>query len=335
MWSHRRPGFLDPDQPPSRSGTRLGAVLGACAAAVASAGLAYWIGSAGDPTFKRPGHERPTYAPSEADAGQVVRAYQQVQDVYAKQGRTGVAGFARGCSGSLSADPAALDFCVAFDIYATSLMGEGERAQALRASATERELGLVRTALAPSEDPVARLARIRDLARSASLHDLDAPPAKVRPAPHRARRYSHRPAAQVGLQPVAETAPPALAAPVEPPEPQPVVQVPPGPSAEAKPRAKPAAVKKAAVKRPRREACRQKATAGERTVCASPALREADVQLQAAYRQALAAGVSPRQLARDQARFRRAVNAAAPDRVALERLYYQRTRALENLSQSP
>jgi hypothetical protein len=141
------------------------------------------------------------------------------------------------------------------------------------------------------------------------------------------------------LQPVAETAPPAVAAPVEPPEPQPVVQVPPGPSAEAKPRAKPAAVKKAAVKRPRsppsREACRHRSTAGERTVCASPALREADAQLQAAYRQALAAGVSPRQLARDQARFRRAVNAAAPDRVALERLYYQRTRALENLSQSP
>jgi hypothetical protein len=57
--------------------------------------------------------------------------------------------------------------------------------------------------------------------------------------------------------------------------------------------------------------------------------------LQAAYRKAVAAGANPQDLARDQDRFRHDVNAAAPDRVAVERLYYQRTRVLEGLSESP
>ena len=51
-----------------------------------------------------------------------------------------------------------------------------------------------------------------------------------------------------------------------------------------------------------------------------------------AYRRALAAGASPRRLAREQARFHAAVNAAAPDRPAIARLYHRRTRALEKLA---
>jgi hypothetical protein len=47
------------------------------------------------------------------------------------------------------------------------------------------------------------------------------------------------------------------------------------------------------------------------------------------YRRALATGADPRKLARDQARWRAAVNAAAPSRAAVARLYHRRTRALQ------
>ena len=76
MRPRRNPGFLDP-APPSRAGVGIGAALGGIAAAGISAGLVYWIGSAGDPTLKRFHHVAPppVYAPSDADAGQVAHAY--------------------------------------------------------------------------------------------------------------------------------------------------------------------------------------------------------------------------------------------------------------------
>lgn len=335
MRPRRSPQHLDPDHTPSRTAAGLGAALGAGAAALISAGLVYWIGSGGDPTLKRIGHASPTpaYAPSEPDAGQVVRAYEQLKEIYAARGAAGVAGFARGCAQSLTVDPSALDFCIAFDIYAASVIGDDETARAWRANATARDLALARAALAPTADPVVRLARIREFARQVSLRDPDLTQlqAKARPAPH---RTGPRPARRVA-KPAAEPADPSLD--------QPAAQVAAATAAEAKP-ARPAVVNKppvnrAVAKRPpaaaAAEGCGRKVTAGERAVCASPALRQADAELQAAYRKAVAAGANPIQLAREQARFRRSVNAAAPDRVALERLYYQRTRDLEGLSEGP
>jgi len=369
----RNSEFLDPDHTPSSFGARAGAVLGASAAALISAGLVYWISSGGDPTLKRLGHapSAPTYAPPEADPAQVVRAYEQLQDVYADRGPDGVAGFARGCARSLAADPAALDFCIAFDIYAGSLVGDDAIARAWRAGSADRELALARAALPPTSDPVARVAQVRRLARETSLHALG--PARLstpRPALHRVKAARHAKPVSRAPAHAAEHAPehapehvpesvqqaasPAVASAAAAAAAEPAVRAPDQPlapavqpvepsvatTAQAKPRARPPAVKKASVRRPRgaaakAEACRRKATPGERTVCASPALRQADVQLQAAYRKAVAAGADAGDLARAQARFRRAVNAAAPDRVAVERLYYQRTRKLEALSQAP
>lgn len=315
-------------------------MLGATAAALISAGLVYWIGGGGDRTLTRISHPPPVYASPQADVGQVVRAYEQLKEVYADRGASGVADFAQGCGRSLASDPRTLDFCVAFDIYAAPLMGDDELARAWREGADARELALARVALAPTEDPVARVARIRELARQTSLEDPDlaARPQKGRAPPHRVRPRR----AKAEAAPAEASAPPPAPAAAEPgdqPAAQPVASASTATVAAAKPRARPAAVNKASVRRARPPAatdeCRRKPTAGERTVCASPALRQADAQLQAAYRKAVAAGADPGDLAREQARFRRAVNAAAPDRVAVERLYYQRTRDLEGLSESP
>lgn len=292
MRSRQPPRTRDQDKPSPapRTRSRLGAILGASAAAAVSAGLVYWIGSQGDSALSTPPPPpaQRAYAPAEADAGQVGRAYEQLQEIYAGQGASGVASFARSCADSLSSDPGALDFCVAFDIYAASVAGDDEMARAWRASADVRDLALARAALPPTQDPEARIVQIRALARKASLQDPNlAAVAAPKPAPNRAHS-----AGRAGVR-----------------------------SASA------GTARHAEV-----NACRSPATAAQRTVCASPALRQADQRLRIAYRRALAAGANPRRLAQDQSSFREAVNAAAPDRVAVERLYYRRTRALETLA---
>lgn len=292
--------MFDPDEAPQtpRAGSRAGAVMGAGAAALVSAGLVYWLGSGGTPTLSSPTLTpvRSAYAPAKPDAGQVVRAYEQLQEIYADGGGSGVAGFARSCANRLSSNPAALDFCVAFDIFAASLVGDAEDARAWREAAEVRDLAMARAVLPPTQDPTERLGQIRELARQASLQ---APDLVQRPAQRRS--------------------PPAPKA---------------KPAAHKTSAARPAATRIARAQAAER-ACRRRATAAQQTVCASPALRQADQLLHLAYRRALAAGADPQRLARDQARFRKAVNTAAPDRVAVERLYYKRTRALETFTQSP
>lgn len=305
MRSRQPPRTRDQDQPSQapRTRSRLGVILGASAAAVVSAGLVYWIGSQGDSTLSGapPAPVRRAYAPAKPDAGQVVRAYEQLQEIYADQGASGVASFARSCADSLTSDPGALDFCVAFDIYAASVTGDDELARTWRADAEVRDLALARAALPPAQDPAARLTQIRALARQASLQDPD------------------------------------LAAPAQNPGSQAKPAPAKSPSTRSTSSARPAAVKTMSTRTARQaavNACRSRATAAQRTVCASPALRQADQRLRIAYRRALAAGANPQRLARDQTSFRAAVNAAAPDRVAVERLYYRRTRALETLAHS-
>lgn len=87
----------------------------------------------------------------------------------------------------------------------------------------------------------------------------------------------------------------------------------------------------AAAKRPNQRAastCRLRSTPTERAICASPALQTADRQMRAAYNRALASGANRRELARDQARWKVAANAASSDRRRLAALYAERTREL-------
>jgi uncharacterized protein len=75
-------------------------------------------------------------------------------------------------------------------------------------------------------------------------------------------------------------------------------------------------------------ACRKRAPPARRVVCASPALRQADVRLRSSHARAIAAGVDRRRLAREQSRWRARVNAAAPNRAAVARLYQRRIAVL-------
>jgi hypothetical protein len=274
-------------------GRRVGVAAAVTLAALVSAGLVYWIGAGQDrgppSAAETGGPSSPThaaFAPPRPDAGQVARAYEQLQEIYADQGGQAVMDFGRACAGSLRGDPGMLDFCLAFDTYAASLESEDEAVRAWQAQSGARDLALAQSALPPGADAAGRLAQVSALARQADIDGV---------APERQRSPA---APAVGGQAHAAGAPAA------------------GRTAKAE-------MRKTA------QACRLRATAAQRMICASPALEGADSRLRMTYRRALAAGVSPSRLAQDQALFRSAVNAAGADETAVARLYHRRTRALE------
>jgi len=280
---------------------RPGTVLGAMAAALASAGLVYWISAAGDSTLGGARALRdepataPAHAPVHADAGEVIRAYEKLQQIYADAGAVEVARSARSCAQALSIHPQSLDFCVAFNLLAADIAPGAAPADA------DQQLALVRAALPPGVDAAGRLAQLRALTRQASLQ-IPAGPT----APSQLARGG--PAKPDGAQErvAAKTAPHSVKA------------------ASARTASTKAAVTKAAA------ACRRRAPAAPRTVCGSASLRTADARLRATYQRAAAAGVSPSRLGREQRWFRRAVQDAAPDRAAVARLYAKRTRQLQS-----
>ena len=165
----------------SRGAGRWGAVLGAAGAALASAALVYWIGGSEDrgltpATVTPPSPEPRAYAPARPDAGQVLRAYDQLQESYADEGLAGVQAFSAACGREVARDPATLDFCLAFDHFAAALDGASVDAA--------RDLALARSALAPGADAPGRLAAVQALARRTSLASASS---EETPAPAAAR----------------------------------------------------------------------------------------------------------------------------------------------------
>lgn len=179
--SHDIPEFaarFEAPDPPGRRGA--GIALGALAVAMISGGLAWWL--SGDdrgrmvssaqatPTpIERPAEPRISLAATAPDPGQVRRAYDEVQAVYADGGAPALAGHARECAETLEADPRILDYCLAFDMYAAALAPkDGEAAQWFQVGEARR-LRLTREALPPGGDPEARLAEIRLLMKRAAV----------------------------------------------------------------------------------------------------------------------------------------------------------------------
>jgi hypothetical protein len=279
--SHDRSGALE-----SESGRRLGVVLGALAAGLASAGVVYWMGVGSHRPAPAPsGLAAPVgYAPARPDPDQVMRAYEQLQEVYGARGTSGVTSFARSCANAVRADPGMLDFCLAFDLYAAALGRDEAAVGAWRAEAESRDLALARSVLPAGEDAAARLAEVGAMARKVSL---DAFPTAA--GSKAARPATPRTGAHHGVAPRRAATASGIA-------------------------------------------CGPRATRAQRTVCASPALRDADQRMRRAYRQALAAGAGAGRLAREQARFHAEVDAVAPDRAAMARLYHRRTQALERIA---
>lgn len=187
------PDFADrfeTGKPPIAS--RTGVVVGALAAALASGALVWWLGGEdrGRIELSRPEPPAATATPTEAakvvaapaaDPAQVRRAYDQVQATYAEGGAPGLAGFAHECAEALAGDPRILDYCLAFDIYASALApAQGEAADWFRVGEARR-LRLAREALPAGADPQIRLAEIQGLMRLASSAPPQATPAQAPP----------------------------------------------------------------------------------------------------------------------------------------------------------
>jgi len=319
-------------RPSGGEGRKIGVALGATAAALASAGLVFWVGAGPDRAVS--GRDTTTSAPEapvafaarRPNADQVIRAFEQLQDTYAEQGLNGVMRFARSCADELKNDPSMLDFCIAFDIYASALQDDEPATRAWQAEAGARDLALARNALAPDQDAAARLAAIGELARLASVEapGLSAPTQAQASAPApaltrtRAKPASphHRPQAHVATKVHAKS--------------KAHIQAKTRATDEASNRVAGAHVERRASAPAR--TCGHNATPLQRLLCESPALRDSDQRMQRAYRRALSAGVERRGLARDQARWRESVNAAAPDWLDVAQLYHRRTEALEQLA---
>ncbi|MDB5468270.1 MAG: hypothetical protein JWQ46_3032 [Phenylobacterium sp.] len=299
---------------------RAGVVFGALAAAAASLALAWWFGVDDNrqlartsptpaPSSSRPSPER-SYAGA-LDAAQVGRAYAQVQDVYADRGAAGLVRFSRTCGESLRADPRVLDFCLAFDMYAGPVAASGgadAEARAWFADGAARRLAETHAALPPGADAAGHLAAVQRLMRDASgvaspRVTAEAQGKPVRPAV-RAATAKARPIARHVARPTTSRRPHA------------------------------ASVRTAAIsgRAPGPTRCRLRSTPADRTVCANPSLQASDRRMQAAYRAALASGANRARLSRDQARWRVALNRAAPRRAAVGALYESRIRELRAMA---
>jgi len=165
-------------------------ILGAVIALAVSGGLFWWLAAPHDdgsgPTpAARSAPKAAIHAPAQPDPAQVRQAFQAVQDAYADGGPDGLARADADCAAALKADARVLDYCLAFDLFATAVTpGVGRR------DAESARLAQARAALAPGVDPAARLSQVRALMREASLGEASRQQAMaakppVRPsAPH-------------------------------------------------------------------------------------------------------------------------------------------------------
>lgn len=192
---------------PTEAGGRpgLGVVLAAILAVLASAGLAWWFAAPQAPPQilnAPPEHvdaapARPAaplrYAPAEPDTDQVKQAWRETQAGYVDGGPDALVRGSMGCARALPEDPRRLDYCVAYDIYASEITaGDGGAADWFR-DAGQRDLALARMALPEGADPANRIAQLGALTRA-----VIPKPVAQRPKPVRAERAARpaRPAAK-------------------------------------------------------------------------------------------------------------------------------------------
>jgi hypothetical protein len=274
-------------------------IAGAAAAGVVSLGLIWWLAVPHEPApvqvapIRAPAPAAIPKAPAAADPAQVGRAFEAVQDTFADSGPEGLARADADCAAALKADGRVLDYCLAFDLFAAAVAPQVARAEPQTAW-----LAAAREALPAGVDPAARLAAVRSLMRQASLGEE---PRAERPAP----------------RPVKASAPqrPAASA----------------PERQARRRAAARVLHAAFTRKPPADACAGRPTVADRLLCGDAKVWAADGRMRRAYEAALAAGVDPLKVDAAQARFHEARD-SAKDAAAVEALYDQRTRELEDLS---
>jgi hypothetical protein len=170
-----------PEDPPVVRPRRVWTILGAFFALSISAGLVWWLAaqpvSAPAPAVATRPTTRPV-APLEADFAQIQRAFEAVQDAYADGGEDGLARADADCAAALKADARVLDYCLAFDLYATTVAPP-----IARGDSDAVRLAQAREALPPGADAAARVSQVRALMRQASLGEAPAAPQITPEAP--------------------------------------------------------------------------------------------------------------------------------------------------------
>lgn len=357
------------DLEPKRS--RLGLIAGGLAVLAAAGGLAWWltadapdapqnVSAAQVAQAQQSRSQTPLLASASADESQVRRAYEQFQTVYADLGAPGLASFSQNCAKAVGGDPRILDYCLAFDAYATSVAAE----EPWFADADYRHVELARTALPAGTDPAQRIVEVARLTRVATrapapaaapaepIVVAEAPP--VAPTPAVVAKTTPAPVVVAKAAPPAPAPAPVVVAKAEPPlrkslstPSRPIVAK--AEKAAAAPvrakvqkaaapaKAKPAKLQKASAPARKRAAdrCRFEPTPAARALCANPSLKVADRRMKQAYEKAIAAGADRATLDREQAEWRTARNAMASSKDAVARLYDQRIGQLQAHADAP
>ena len=206
---------FEPDQV-GRPGSRVGMVVAALIAVGASAGLAWWfavpdraadVSARPAPQFaasRPPNTEAPAplrFAAADPDPGQVREAWVDVRQGYAEAGPSGLVRASQACAKGLPAAPQRLDYCLAYDIYASAVAPQRGDGADWFANAGDRDLALALTALPQGVSPDNRLAQVAFLTKavlpkaaparpkSQAVRAVRKPP--VRAKIHKTRR--HRP----------------------------------------------------------------------------------------------------------------------------------------------
>jgi hypothetical protein len=165
-----------PEDPAAPRARRALPILGVACALAVSGGLIWWFtgseGSQATPPALRihPAAATPR-APAAADPAQVQQAFEAVQDAYADGGTQGLARADADCAAALKADARVLDYCLAFNLFATAVAP-----QIASADPWTTRLAAARAALPPGVDPAARVSAVQSLMRMATLGQAPASP---------------------------------------------------------------------------------------------------------------------------------------------------------------
>src|SRR5690242_19506446 len=127
-----------PEDPSRGQSGRRWPIFGVILALAVSGGLVWWLlapeGNQTAPAVVVQGiPKRVIRASATPDPAQVQRAFEAVQDAYADGGPDGLARADADCAAALKADARVLDYCLAFDLFATAVAPEIGRADAAQA----------------------------------------------------------------------------------------------------------------------------------------------------------------------------------------------------------
>jgi hypothetical protein len=182
----------------------LGIIVAAVVAVAASAGFAWWfaapdrntdVAAAPAPAPPPPKAEpiQPLrFAAADPDPNQVRRAWADVKQGYADGGPEALVRASQACAKAVPTDPQSLDYCLAYDRYASTIAQGGEAGAGGAdwfADSTGRDLALARTALPDGVDASNRLEQVAALTQAV----LPKPAVKT-PKLQKVRAVRHAPA---------------------------------------------------------------------------------------------------------------------------------------------